>query len=174
MKHILTSRLSLLFVLPNALFLGAALVFDAETLIGILNAAIVALAAGVCVAYFTTTRDIVFGRLPLNKVHWLALGIFLSWAGTQLGRWWSIVWRWLDQPMWLANSTIVAYGLFLVACGAYFHLIADEAIGEERVPPQRWIRWGAVVAVAIFMMVLASYAIDRWTEAGAIFGQGLG
>ncbi len=112
MKRFLTSRLCLLFVLPNGLFLLGAALFGSEAMIGILNAAIVALAAGVCVAYFTTTRDIVLGRLPLNKVHWLALGIFLSWAGTQLGRWWSIVWRWLDQPMWLANSWIVAYGLF--------------------------------------------------------------
>jgi len=174
MKRFLTSRLCLLFVLPNGLFLLGAALFGSEAMIGILNAAIVALAAGVCVAYFTTTRDIVLGRLPLNKVHWLALGIFLSWAGTQLGRWWSIVWRWHDQPMWLANSWIVAYGLFLVACGAYFHLIADEAIGEERVPPQRWIRWGAVVAAAVFMMVVASYAIDRWTEAGIFYSQGLG
>ena len=174
MKRLLTSRLSLLFVLPNALFLALSLALGSEAMIGILNAAIVALAAGVSGAYFTTTRDIVFGRLPLNKVHWLALGIFLSWAGTQLTQWWSIIWRWLDMPAWFANSWIVSYGLFLVACGAYFHLIADEAIGEERVPPRRRIRWGAVVAVAVFVMVVTSYAIDRWTEAGVFIGQGFG
>jgi multisubunit Na+/H+ antiporter MnhB subunit len=174
MKHLLASRLSLLFVLPNGLFLLGSITLGSEAMIGILNAAIVALAAGVCVAYATTTRDIVLGRLPLNKVHWLALGIFLSWAGTQLTRWWSIIWRWLDMPAWFANSWIVSYGLFLVACGAYFHLIADEAIGEERVPPRRWIRWGVVVAVAVFVMVATSYAIDRWTEAGSFYGPGLG
>lgn len=166
MIALLRSRTSVLFVIPNLLFLAALAALGPESLIEWLNAAIVALAAGVCVAYFTTTRDIILGRLPLNKVHWLAIGIFVSWFGTQIGRWWSIAWRWLGMPPWLANSWVVAYGLFLVACGAYFHLIADEAIGEERVPPRRWIRWGAIVAGAVFLMVIASFVVDSYSHAG--------
>ena len=166
MKAFLQTRLVTLFVIPNLLFAFGLWALGPEDMIEWLNAAIVALAAGVCVAYFTTTRDILLGRLPLHKVHWLALGIFVSWGGTQIGRWWSIAWRWLGMPPWLANSWVVAYGLFLVACGAYFHLIADEAIGEERVPPRRWIRWGAIVACAVFLMVVASFVVDSYSQAG--------
>ncbi|MDV2986988.1 UNVERIFIED_CONTAM: hypothetical protein Q9R58_22015 [Methylobacteriaceae bacterium AG10] len=163
-------RIFTLFVLPNGAFLGACLLLDGATLIAGFNAALVALATGVVVSFIVDAAKIVTGRAPMTKVHWLVLGITTHWAGTDGQRIWSIIWRWVGQPMWMTDSWVIAYCLFLSTAGAYFHLASSEAMGAERIPRARWVRYGALAAGAIFIAMAIGFAVDRWTEAGAFIG----
>lgn len=163
-------RVLKLFVLPNLVFLGLARALAPATLIAGINAVLVALATGVVVSFIVDAVKIVTGRKEMTKVHWLVLGITTHWIGTDGSRLWSIAWRWFGQPLEMANSHVVSYFLFLSACGAYFHLAASEAIGEERIPRARWVRYGALAAGAIMVAMAIGFAVDRWAEAGAFVG----
>lgn len=165
-----TPRLVALFVLPNALFAVLALVFAPTALISIFNAIIVALATGVCVSFAGDAAKIMAGRKEMLKEHWLVLGIFTHWLGTDGNRLWSIAWRWLGQPLDMINSHVVSYCLFLSAWGAYFHLVASESIGEEKIPRARWVRYGALAAAAVFAALTVGFVIDRLSWAGPALG----
>lgn len=161
-------RITRLFLLPNLAFLGVALFLDPSMMITGLNAALVALSTGVVVSYLFDALKTVAGHQPMKKVHWLVLGITTHWAGTDGQRMWSIVWRWLDSPMWMVNSYFIAYCLFASTAGAYFHLAASEALGEERIPRKQWVRYGALVAAAILIALTVGFVVDRYSEADVL------
>lgn len=163
-------RILKLFLLPNLAFAALALTLAPTTLIAGINAVLVALATGVVVSFAADAARIVTGHKEMTKVHWLVLGITTHWLGTDGSRLWSIAWRWLGQPMEMANSHFVAYFLYLSACGAYFHLAASEALGEEKIPRARWVRYGVLVAASIFVAMAIGFAVDRWSEAGTFVG----
>ncbi len=71
----------------------------------------------------------------------------------------------MGQPLWLADSLIVGYCLLLGTYGAYFHLASSEAIGEDRIPRAKWVRYGALAAAGILAAIVIGYAVDRWTQA---------
>lgn len=163
-------RVFKLFVLPNATFVVAAFLFTGPQLITGLNAALVALASGVVISFLVDAIRTVISHKPMLKVHWLVLGITTHWAGTDGQRIWSIIWRWVGQPIWMTDSRFIAYCLFLSTAGAYFHLASSEAIGEERIPRAKWVRYGALAAAAILIALIAGFVIDAVTEAGAFSG----
>lgn len=163
-------RIFKLFVLPNAAFGVAAYFLTGPEMITGLNAALVALASGVVISFIVDAMLTVVSHKPMLKVHWLVLGITTHWAGTDGQRVWSIVWRWVGQPMWMTDSRIIAYCLYLSAVGAYFHLVSSEAIGDERIPRAKWVRYGVLAAAAILIVMVAGFVIDRVTEAGVYPG----
>lgn len=166
MKDLFCARALWMVWLPVAGFAASIWLLGSENVISVLNAALFAIAAGVTVAFAPVAWDTLRGRTPLTSIFMLALGVHLAWSGTDVGRGWNIVWRLLGQPLWLANSWINALGLFLLCYGGICHLYAEEALEGPRVPAKKWVKWGIIVASAVFFVVLASYAVDRWAEAG--------
>lgn len=151
---ILNARLWALFVLPNAVFLLIAYATDASWLINILNSVVLALAAGVCVAYAPGIYGILFTKEPAARHDWLVLGIFIAWMSMIEMRAWSIAWRWLGKPWQLVDSDFTSYGLFSLVIAAVMHLAAPGGVGN-RVPTVRWIKIGVWIAVAVFIAIVA-------------------
>lgn len=168
LREVNYARVAQLFILPNAAFALAAWFLQPATLISGLNAVLVALATGVVISFIADAIKTVVSRRPMTKVHWLVLGITTHWAGTDGQRVFSIIWRWLDQPMWMTNSHFISYFLFLNSIGAYFHLTASEAMGEERIPRAQWVRYGALAAAAILVALAVGFVVERFSEAGAL------
>lgn len=155
----LKSRFFWLFIVPNIVFAVIALSTNASTLISVFNAALFAVAIGVCLAYGPPVFDSVLGSRYLDRADWLGLGIFCSWFSIVVMRGWSIVWRAVGKPEWLLESDIVTYALYLQLFAAVFHLAAPGALGD-RVPPRHWINIGIVVAVLIFTALGLGYFFD--------------
>lgn len=161
-------RIAQLFLLPNLAFVLVAQLVDPAKLIIGFNAALVALATGVVISYLFDAVTTVVSHKPMTKVHWLVLGITTHWAGTDGQRMFSIAWRWLGQPMEMVNSYFIAYCLFASTAGAYFHLVASEALGEDRIPRKQWVRYGVLVAAAILTALAVGYVIESYSEAGLL------
>jgi hypothetical protein len=153
------SRFFWLFIAPNILFGGIALATSATALISVLNAALFAVAIGVCMAYGPPVLDTLWSGRPMDRADWLGIGIFCSWFSIVVIRAWSIAWRYLGKPEWLLESDLVSYALYLQLCAAVFHLAAPGAIGN-RVPTRRWINIGTAVAVLIFAALVLGYMFD--------------
>lgn len=160
MKKLLRPRSLGLFIGPNLGFIIIGLAISSETLIGLFNAALMALSIGVVVAYHKPVAEILFGDEAMDRADWLALGIFLSWSGGIVFRTHSIVWRALGRPNELENTVYLAYGLFMMTFAAACHLAARDALGRNRVPPERWVRIGIIAATGVFVIILAGYALD--------------
>ncbi|MDB5177500.1 MAG: hypothetical protein JWN75_1168 [Candidatus Saccharibacteria bacterium] len=152
----MTTRLLYMFVLPNVLFAIVALATSASTLITVLNAALFAIAVGVCLAYGPPVVRILMTEDQMDTADWLGVGIFCSWASIVFIRAWSIVWRSMGKPEWLLESDIVTYALYLQLCAAIFHLAAPGGI-NSRVPTRRWIDIGITVSVTIFVVLGVGY-----------------
>lgn len=145
------TRFGLLFILPNVVFTMIALVTPPKVLIAAFNAAIAALAVGVCVAYFPVIRHMLTkDQAPLDKADLLALGIFCSWFGMVLRTVWSLTWRYYGMPDDWTDTHITSYFIFLGMCGALFHLAAPGAVGD-RVPTKHWVKLGALTAGGVFI-----------------------
>ena len=160
MKKLLKPRFLGLFVGPNLGFILIGLVLSSETLIGLFNAALMALSIGVVIAYHKPTAEILFGDEIMDRADWLALGIFLSWSGGIVFRTHSIVWRALGRPNELENTIFLAYALFMMTFAAACHMAAKDALGRKRVPPERWVRIGIIAAMGVFVLILLGYALD--------------
>lgn len=160
------ARVFILLVFPNILFGLVAALVDPSTLIKALNGALIALSTGVVISYVVDTIKVLAGRKPMEKVHWLVLGITAHWVGTDGQRIWSLAWRWMGMPMDWVNNHFISWCLFSSACGAYYHLVASEAFGEERIPQKRWVRYGILAAAAIAVVLAIGYVVDRYMEAG--------
>lgn len=156
---LLNGRLFLLFVVPNLLIVGLMAGTPNVRLIGVLNALNLALATWVVVAFSPVVFDVLLSRRNIDRADYLGMGIFLGWSSTIVLRTYSIVWRWMDQPLWLTDSDILNYGLFLQTCAAVLHLAAPDAI-DNRVPPRRWIKIGAVAGAVVLIVLLMGYFFD--------------
>ena len=160
--RLLPARFVAFFLAPNLVFVGVALLVRAQTMIELFNAAQLALSIGVVVAYHKPVRDILWGKEPIDRGDWLALGIFLSWTGNLLLRLNSIIWRAMGRPDWFDNSQLANYALFMGMCAGAFHLAAPGAIGKGRVPTDRWVWIGILIASGVFAFLIAGYALDRF------------
>lgn len=156
-------RFWIFFVLPQAIFGVLAYATEAATLIPALNIAMVALAVGVCVAFAPSMVRFFAGRGPVDRGDALSLGIFTTWFATAFSGVWSLTWRWMGQPAWLANNDLVSYFRFIFVCGAVLHLVAPGAI-EDRIPPTRWVKIGGAVALVVFVAFMALWALDKMPE----------
>lgn len=158
---ILNWRLLLLFVVPNVIILALMILTPNVRLIGIFNALNLALSTWVVVAFSPVVFDVLLTNRHIDRADYLGMGIFLGWSSIIVLRTYSIVWRWLDQPLWLTDSDILNYGLFLQTCAAVLHLAAPDAI-ENRVPPRRWIKIGAVAGAVVLICLLMGYFFDAF------------
>lgn len=148
------------FVLPQIAFAVLALVTDATTLIPVLNMAMVALACGVCLAFAPAALRFFAGRGWMDQGDALSLGIFTTWFASALNGIWSITWRYLGKPEWLADTDLVSYFRYMLVCGAVLHLVAPGAIAD-RIPPAKWVRIGIRVAVVLFAAFLVVWWFDK-------------
>lgn len=150
-----------LFIVPNIIFAVIAILTNASVLITVFNAALFAIAIGVCLAYGPPVAAILLSQRTMDRADWLGVSIFCSWFSIVVIRGWSIAWRWLGKPEWLLESDIVTYALYMQLCAAIFHLAAPGALGD-RVPPRRWINIGIGVAVLIFAPLGLGYFFNAF------------
>ena len=142
-------RFWIYFVLPQVVFGVLAVLTDASDLIPILSVALVALSFGVCVAFLPAALTFFSGTGAMDRADALSIGIFATWFGSALSGSWGVAWRYAGEPLWLANNDFVSYFRYMAVCGAILHLAAPGAI-TDRIPPSRWVKIGAIVAVSIF------------------------
>ena len=146
-------------VYPHLAFFALAWFTDAAPLIAVLNSVDIALSVAVCIAFLPSACDAMFGRGPADKAVFLTLGIFCGWEGNALRSGWSMAWRALGMPTWLADTDITSYILFVIGGGALYHLLAPGALNES-VPPRRWIKIGAWVGTGVFLAIILTYLHD--------------
>ena len=133
---------------------GLALATDAPGLIAVLNGLLFAVGCGVCVAFFATMWEAMRAARP-RADQILVAGIWWSWLAVVEQRVWSMVWRGLGTPLWLANSDLTTHFVSLALLAGLMHLAGPEAI-DGRVPARHWVRIGAIAAGGIaLVMVLA-------------------
>lgn len=114
------------------------------------NVMVLALAAGIVVAYAPVARDS-FRYGMIDGANILSIGIFSSWLGVLMARGGSILWRLADQPVDWLNSGWWGFHIALSCIGALCHLVAPEAVAG-RVPTRQWIKIGVLVAIAVFVV----------------------
>lgn len=150
-----------LFLLPNAFFLALFFSLSEKELINIINAALFAVALGVCTAYFPIARDLILRKRNMDSADWLGLGVFCNWSALAGIRIWSFSWRWVGTPHSWNDSQILSYLLFLSCCGGMFHLVATQAI-DNRMPKRSWVIMGAWVTAVVFTLMMINIIItDR-------------
>ena len=153
----LTNRRFLRWIaLPHFVYFAVAWWTSAPDLIAVLNPVCIALSVAVCVAFAPGVIDAIWGRQPFDSSAFMIVGVFYGWYGNALRQAWSMVWRALGAPEWLANTDFTTYVLFILSCGAAFHLLAPGAIGEK-VPRHSAVRIGMWVGVGVFVGMSLSY-----------------
>ncbi len=143
-------------VVPHAIFFAVAWWTDAPDLIAVLNPVTIALSVAVCVAFLPSVLDAIWGVEPFNSAAFMILGVFWGWYGNGLRQAWSMVWRALGAPEWLANTDFTSYVLFILSYGAVCHLLAPGAIGEQ-VPRHSAVKVGLWVGVGVFVGMSFAY-----------------
>lgn len=147
-------KFTLSIVLVSAsLYLLGILIPPIDVYFEILNALIVALAAGVAIGFARAARDV--SKVPPSQFQpgdVLIVGIFLCWTGIFIVfcSLWS--YRITDDPWYLTNS-IGALGRWLIVIGGCFHLAAAGAI-DNRIPRRAYMRVGMAVAAALFIALI--------------------
>lgn len=152
-------RVATLLLLPLVVFGVIAYFTSATQLIGALNGISLALSAGVCVAFLPAMHGILFNSKSLDRGDYLSLGIWLTWFAVIMQAVWSIIWRARGMPLWMASTDFTSFFLFSRVMGAVFHLAAPGAI-DNQIPPRRWIWIGILIALAVSLVILASYMLD--------------
>ncbi len=130
---------------------AAALVTDATPLIEVLNGLLLAVACGVCVAFFPTMWEALRARRP-RADQILVAGIWWSWLAVVEQRVWSIAWRGLGTPMWLVNSDVTTHFVSVALLAGLMHLAGPEAI-DGRVPARQWVRIGVIASGGIAVVL---------------------
>lgn len=162
MTQIRVARVFLLFVVPNLVFGVLAAVFKPDTLMPMLNGAMLAVASGVCVAYFPIIRQVLTDRhRHIDRADMLALGIFCSWFAIVLRAAWSLAWRHQGKPSAWIDSHFLSYFIFLGVCAASFHLLAPGAI-DQRIPSREWLWVGMLCALGVLSIMVASWMLDAF------------
>lgn len=131
---------------------AVALATDAAGLIEVLNGLLLAVACGVCIAFFTNMWEALRAERPRSD-QILVAGIWWSWLAIVEQRVWSMVWRGLGTPLWLANSDLTTHFVSVALLAGLMHLAGPEAI-DGRVPARQWVRIGAIVAAGIALVVV--------------------
>ena len=135
-------------------FAAAAATTSTSILILLLNDLLMSAAFGVCWAYAPLLPGALAGPSPA-KGEYLGTGIFLQASSVLLLRIASLIGRDLGWPE-IYNTPMIPFALLLGLMGALLHLWAPNAV-EGRIPRQRWVFSGALVAVGSFI------ALAGWT-----------
>lgn len=145
-------RVSLLLMILVVLasYPAAIMLLGPRKAIEIGNIMVLALSAGIVVAYAPVARD-AFRYGLIDGANILSIGIFASWLGVLLARGGSIVWRLSGQPVDWLNSGWWGFHIALSCTGALCHLVAPEAVAG-RVPTRQWIKIGVLVAITVMLV----------------------
>ena len=160
MKVVFGLRFWTFFVIPQIAFLIVATLTDAVNLIPVLNIALLALSAGVIVAYWPGLRMFFETSGPPAQGEIIILGIFLGWAGILINGGWAIVWRWTGMSKDFATTDFVSYFRFVMICAAFMHLMAPGAL-KEHIPTRQWIKKGIIAAAIVFVAIMLVVAGDQ-------------
>ena len=126
---------------------AVALATRAPALIELLNGLVLAVGCGVCVAFLANAGEAMRAERP-RADQILVAGIWWSWFAVIEQRVWSVVWRGLGTPMWLANSDFTTHFVSIALLAGLMHLAGPEAI-DGRVPARQWVRIGLIVAAGL-------------------------
>lgn len=148
------------FVIPQVAFVIVAWLTDAANLIPSLNIALLALSAGVIVAYWPGIRLFFETAGPPAQGEIIILGIFLGWTGILINGGWAIVWRWTGMSKEFATTGLVSYFRFVMICAAFMHLMAPGAL-KDHIPTRQWITKGVIVAIIVFVAIMLVVAGDQ-------------
>lgn len=148
----------------------AILFFGPKAAIEIGNVMVLALSAGIVVAYGPIVRDALRHHY-IDGPHILTIGIFLGWAATFFARGGSIIWRLMGQPPDWLNSSLWGFHIALSCASALAHLVAPGAVAG-RVPTRQWLRIGALVAIGVLfvsgLFALVKLEVFTMVKAGAL------
>ncbi len=108
-----------------------------------LNWILVATATVVTIAYAPVAIGAVASGRP-DRVEQLVLGIVCSWGATIAMRTWSGVWRFLDQPDWMASSRIFGFFIYISILGGVLHITAPGA-ADGVIPRKNWVMLGLAI-----------------------------
>lgn len=143
-------------VLPLAAFWIVAPFVDADILIAVMNWAVVAVAAAVCVAFAPiVVESLKTGTVP-RYAHF-GTGIFLAWLSVLMARSWIGLIRALDAPS-MAQSKFVAFYVYTAIIAGVFHLTAPGAVGNM-IPTRQWIVVGVSVGIGIMIGLIFSVVL---------------
>jgi hypothetical protein len=139
----------LLFLLTSSL-LGGAISIEVG------NAVLLALAAGIAVAYAPISLKAMFsGGRFVQSENVLGTGIFWWAISVIWARTFSLVWRELGQPVEWLNWGMWGLYIGFATSAALCLLVAPEAI-RGSLPSEEWGRIGAIVAAGVGLFALIS------------------
>ena len=100
-----------------------------------------ALSIAVCIAFLPSLIDGIWGPKPVDAALFMVGGVVLAWASNALRSTWSMIWRAMGAPEWLANTDFTSYMLFLLGYG-----LIRFALEFVRVPDANrgYLLWGWV------------------------------
>lgn len=117
-------------------FAGAAMVFDSDELVRILNGVLIGIAFGVGVAMMPLiTRA--FRRRYFDRIDQLAIGIVLTWMSLMLSRLANALPR-IDPSISMdevGRSLLVAGAAYLGVVSGVFHITSAGMVDDPREPP---------------------------------------
>lgn len=157
-------RRSTLLIMSAVVILSypaAMLLLGPRMAIEIGNIMVLALSAGIVVAYAPIVKDALRHHL-IEGSDILTIGIFVGWLATFYARGGSIIWRLLGQPPEWLNSALWGFHIALSCVAALAHLIAPGAIAG-RVPTRQWLKIGALVTIGV-LLVAAVFALLNFDQ----------
>ena len=169
-KVLFNPRFWLYFVAPQIIFVGISVGFSHDTMQPLFSAVIFALSLGINVAFMPSTMAFFNRSGPLDRTEALCLGIQATWFSRACVGAWSLFWRYEGQPLWLINNDLVAYFNYLNILGALMHLAAPGAI-KDHIPATRWVKIGALVAIASFATFAVMYFTGIYAEVSPHIGR---
>lgn len=143
-------------VICMVVFWGVAALVPQPTMMRILNICVLSISVAVVTTYMPVwIRTLCKERMDGPEA--LSLGIGCTWTGEIGQRLWSIVWRGLDQPYWMTQSTLLPLFLFLAVVGGIQHITAPGVINGV-IPTRNWIALGVSMGVATLLTLLLAWS----------------
>lgn len=136
----------LTILLPAIAMVGVILLGDAGVLLGIMDAAILSISAGILVAYMPlAARYAAPSTRMRTRAERFAFGLFLLVLGLCMLRGYAITWRVAGRPDWNPNP-LSPFTQFVTAAGlAILFSTPDAHRGIS--PPRTWLRVGIIVTM---------------------------
>jgi hypothetical protein len=119
-----------------------------------LRAGMIAYGSALIIASLPAFKRIFLEPAPIGAQQSI-LGGFLCQIGLVGAAAWLLLWRAADFPVWMIQSDVNAFWIWLIALGNFFALIAIK--DTETQPPRT--RWGRVLAALIVTVILGYVVI---------------
>lgn len=128
-----------------------AITTNARDLLVVGNSLMIFVAVAVMIAYAKPAWKALVAR-PVTAVSLLAMGIFLSWAGSAVFRMISLMVYGLGRPDY-AGTDFSTFALYLNFLAGLLHLAAPELSAEGLLPPSSWITAGIIAGGAVAVLI---------------------